>query len=137
MDRNARIFYRLFFCGFLILGIISTGCTAEERDQGNVDKTIALGPREKSVPYYIIISGSSATDFVLTSDKPVNIDCSDWLDIDKEGVTDFKTRIYTAGSVSRGPQPLPLPGSTFTVVNPDPENTATVHITLTVIKLYN
>jgi hypothetical protein len=137
MDRNFRIFCGLLFCGFLILGVISTGCTAEERNQGNVDKNIVLGPKEKSGPYYIIISGSSATDFVLTSDNPVNIDCSDWPDIDKEGVTDFKTRIYTAGIVSRGPQPLPLPGSTFTVVNPDPENTANVHITLTGVKLYN
>lgn len=133
-----NLFILSIFCGLIIVGVILTGCTtAEERKQGNVNENIVLGPGEKSGPYYIIIPDSSATDFVITSDKPVNIDCFDWLDIDKEGVTNFNTRIYTAGSVSRGPRELPLPGSRFTVVNPDPNNKANVHISLTGVKLYN
>jgi hypothetical protein len=134
MAKNVSVL--IFLCGLVIAGVILTGCTAEERNQGNVNKNIVLGPGEKSGPYYIIIAHSSATDFVLTSDKPVNIVCSDWVDIDKQGVTDFRTRIYTAGMVSRGPVALPLPGSKFTVVNPDPANTANVHISLTGVKLY-
>ena len=125
------------FCGLIIAGVMLSGCTAEERAQGNVNENIVLRPGETSKNYYINIPQSSATDFVLTSDKPVTIVCSDWPDIADQGVTNFNTRIYTAGSVSRGPQPLPLPGSKFTVINPDPKNTANVHITLTGVKLYH
>jgi len=134
MAKNLSIL--IIFCGLIIVGMILTGCTAEEKNQGNIDKNMALGPGETSGPYYIIISDSSATDFILTSDKPVNIVCPDWVDIDKQGVTNFNTRIYTAGSASRGPQELPLPGSKFTVVNPNSNDTANVHISLTGVKLY-
>jgi hypothetical protein len=135
MARNSSIL--IMFCGLIIVGAILTGCTTkEEKAQGIVDENIVLGPGETSKNYYIIIPDSKATDFTLTSDIPVNIDCSDWLDIDKEGVTKVKTRIQTGGIAAKGPVPLPLPGSKFQVTNPDPNNKANIHITLTGVKLY-
>jgi hypothetical protein len=133
MARNS--FILLMFCAFIISSAILTGCTtAEEKKQGNVNENIVLGPGETSKNYYLIIPGSKLTDFTLTSDIPVNIRCSDWLDIDQEGVTTFKKRIQTGGIVAKGPVPLPLPGSKFQLINPDPNNKAHIHITLTGIQ---
>ena len=136
MVKNTGIL--ILLCGLVIAGVALTGCTtAEEKAQGNVDETIVLGPGESSKDYYIIVPESSATDFTLASDIPVDIDCPDWPDIDREEITDYKTRIQTAGSMSAGPVGLPLPGSRIKITNPDPANAANVHITLTGVKLYN
>jgi hypothetical protein len=133
MARNSSIL--IMVCGLIIVAAILTGCTTkEEKAQGNVNEKIVLGPGETSKNYYIIIPDSKFTDFTLTSDRPVNIVCSDWWDIDEKGVTNVKTRIQTGGVMAKGPVPLPLPGSKFTVVNPDPNNKANIHITLTGIK---
>lgn len=132
--RNSSILIK--FCGLIIAGAILTGCTTkEEKAQGNVNENIVLGPGETSKNYYIIIPDSKYTDFTLISDRPVNIVCSDWSDINEKGVTNVKTRIQTGGVMAKGPAPLPLPGSKFTVVNPDPNKKATIHITLKGIKL--
>jgi hypothetical protein len=134
MARNSFILF--MFCGFIIAWVILTGCTtAGEKAQGNVNENIVLGPGETSKNYYIIIPDSKLTDFTLTSDIPVNIRCSDWPDIDQKGVTNFKERIQTGGIVTKGPVPLPLPGSKFQVTNPDPNNKANIHIILTGINL--
>ena len=135
MARN--FFIVTILCGLIITGVMVSGCTTtkEGEKQVTVDKNSVLGPGE-TVTYTIRISGYSATDFVLTSDKPVNID-SDWMDLDHVGVTNFSKRIYYSGNPQR-PQgfSVPLPGDRFRVINPDPNSKANVHITLTGVKLY-